>query len=42
MKRADITVEWQDYSDTMDIKKIDTHPMINEIVLDTLKKINVM
>ena len=42
MKRADIAVEWQDYSDTMDIKEIDKHPRINEIVLNTLKKINVM
>jgi hypothetical protein len=42
MKRADIAVEWQDYSDTMDVKEIDKHPVINETVLDTLKKINVV
>ncbi len=42
LKRADIAVEWQDYSDTMDVKEIDKHPIINQIVLDTLKKINVV
>jgi len=42
LKRADIAVEWQDYSDTMDVKEIDKHPIINDIVLNTLKKINVV
>ena len=42
LKRADIAVEWQDYSDTMDVKEIDKHPIINDIVLNTLKKLNVV
>lgn len=39
MKRSDVTIEWQDYSDYSEIKN---HPVIKETVLNTLKQINVI
>lgn len=39
LKRADVAVEWQDYSDCSDIKN---HPMIRATVLSVLKQINVV
>lgn len=37
MKRADVAVEWQDYSDCSDIKN---HPIIKSTVLHVLEQIN--
>lgn len=39
MKRADVAIEWQDYSDHSEIKN---HPIIKETVLNTMKQINVI
>jgi hypothetical protein len=39
LKRADVALEWQDFSDYCDIK---THPTIRTTVSDVLKKINVI
>lgn len=39
LKRADVAIEWQDYSDCSDIKN---HPMIRSTVLEVLKQINVV
>jgi len=39
LKRADVAIEWQDYSDYFDIKN---HPSIQSTVLATLKQINVI
>lgn len=39
LKRADVAIEWQDYSDCSDIKN---HPTIRTTVLEVLKQINVV
>ncbi len=39
IKRADVAIEWQDYSDSSDIK---SHPIIQSTVLSVLKQINVV
>jgi len=39
IKRADVAIEWQDYSDCSDIKN---HPIIQSTVLSVLKQINVV
>lgn len=42
LKRADIAIEWQDYSDSNNIEEIKNHSIIKETVLNTLKQINVI
>jgi len=39
IKRANVTIEWQDYSECSDIKN---HPVIHSTVLSVLKQINAM
>lgn len=40
IKRANVAIEWQDYSDNADNVDIENHPMIRATVLATLKQIN--
>lgn len=42
MKRANVALEWQDYSDTSNVDDIKNHPIIKETVFKTLKQINVI
>jgi len=42
MKKSDLKIEWQDYSESNDLDDIKNHPMIYSTVLTALQHINVI